>query len=532
MGQSVNERLKSTLINLIPLGVLIAIFMLGFAGKPEDSPWLNSSQLWQKGDPFFWEGSRALASPYFLYRGRPHAEGEWPYYGVSNTYQHNELGLRDDPILDPKPDGVMRILNIGDSATWGLSLPARSDTYSDRLDEALNTSGSDTRSEKYDVVNAGTIGYSSWQASRWLAFYIDQLEPDIVTVYIGNNDSAPGGISDAKRGLVPFGALTRVLNNNAFYLLLQKAWLNLGKRARDQEREAFIASVSSKKRSMTKDEYYDSVARVSPSEYEGNLRAIIDIARQGGARVILLKVPMNFVWPQIVTPTRRHVFNREYWFPVYVAKNYMANGLKQQPTCRTPLLSHPWLCRVSSEQLSAYLKKHTPFRDAEEFVSKREALLAKADFDPIENPAAIHQLAIAYIAQEKPEKAVELLSSLTHSISLDSESTIPAQDRAQIEYALGMSHLLAGQQNEAEAAFVRSRETFPFATSYEYHDAFERVTQEQGVESIDLPRLFKDTDPEYFGSSLMHDWVHPTPAGNQVIADAIADLISETGHGQ
>ena len=102
-AQVVQSRLKTTLFRLAPAAIMAGIFLLGFAGKPEDSPWLNSSQLWQKGDPFFWEGVRFLASPYFLYRGRPHVEGEWSYYGVRNQYRHNELGLRDDPLIDPKP---------------------------------------------------------------------------------------------------------------------------------------------------------------------------------------------------------------------------------------------------------------------------------------------------------------------------------------------------------------------------------------------------------------------------------------------
>jgi lysophospholipase L1-like esterase len=525
-GQSVRNRLKATLINLAPAAILIGIFLLGFVGKPEDSAWLNSSQLWQKGDPFFWEGSRALASPYLLYRGRPHAEGKWPYFGVSNRYQHNELGLRDDPILHPKPDTVFRILNIGDSATWGLSLPDRMHTYSDRLEAALNADPSRPERLTYEVINAGTIGYSSWQARRWLEFYIGKLKPDVVTVFIGNNDSAPGGISDAKRGSVPFGAVTRILSHNAFYLLLQKAWLNLGKRARDEEREQFIASVSSKKRSMTKEQYYKIVTRVEPRDYESNLRAIVETARENDARVILLKVPMNFVWPQIVTPTRRHVFNREYWFPLFVAKNYMVKGLKQHPPCDTPFLSHPWLCKLSIEQVDIYLTNMTPYSNADHFVAEKEALLARPEFDRLKNSSMVHQLAVVYLAQGMYAKAVERLRSLTEVIGFDSDSGIPAQERAEIYHALGVSLLLDDRREEAKNAFITSREVFPFAMSYEYYDAFDRVTKELEVEWIDLPDLFDRRDPDYFGSALMHDWVHPTPAGNKLIAEAIAAQIS------
>jgi lysophospholipase L1-like esterase len=527
-GQLVSNRLKLTLFKLAPTAILIAVFLLGFLGKPEDSSWLNSSQLWHKGDPFFWgEGSRYLASPYFLYRGKPHATGKWPYYGVSNQYVHNELGLRDDPIVDPKPDGVFRILNFGDSATWGLSLPGRKHTYSDRLEEMLNGDTDDPDRQSYDVINAGTVGYSSWQALRWLEFYIDELKPDAVTVFIGNNDSAPSGSSDAKRGSVPFSSVTRILSHNAFYLLLQKAWLSLRERRRDEKREEFLTSVSSQKRSVTKDQWYDSAARVSPRDYESNLRALIEIARKNDTRVILLKVPMNFVWPQNVIPNRRSVFNREYWYPIFVAKNYLAKGLSKRPPCDTPLLAHPWLCKLSVEQVNAYLVKQGRYRDAEHFVTEKELLLAQPGFDLLENPSIIYQLAMVHIAQERYAKAEPLLRSLIEANDFDSDGVVPAQVRSDIHYALGVSLLLDGRREEARSAFVRSRKVFPFAMSFEYHDAFDRVVKELEVESIGLPYLFEQSDPDYFGSSLMHDWVHPSPEGNQIIAEALAAQITQ-----
>ncbi len=518
--------MKTTLFKLAPSAILIGIFSLGFLGKAEDSPWLNSSQLWQKGDPFFWEGSRALASPYFLFRGRPNSSGKWHYYGVNNHYSHNELGLRDDPILEPKPDTSFRILNLGDSATWGLSLPGRKHSYTDRLEELLNTGRRSEASPTYDVINAGSIGYSSWQTLRWLEFYIDALKPDLVTVYIGNNDSAPGGISDAQRGSVRFGSATRILSRNAFYLLLQKAWLNFGKRSRDEKRERFLANIRKPQASMTKEQWYESVARVSPRDYEANLRGIVEVARERGARVLLLKVPMNFVWPRSVTPTRREVFDREYWSPLFVDKNYLVKGLRGRAPCDTPFSSHPWLCMLSVEQIDAHLAATTPYRDAAHFIAEQESWRAQAESDPLKIDPRIHQLAVVYIAQGMYAKAAETLRSLTDDRAFAPEHAISAQARAEINHALGVALLLDGQREEARIAFVRSREIFPFATSYEYYDAFDRVAKELAVDTIDLPALFEQRDPDYFGSSLMHDWVHPSPDGNEIIARALADQIA------
>jgi lysophospholipase L1-like esterase len=378
----------------------------------------------------------------------------------------------------------------------------------------------------YDVINAGTVGYSSWQAPRWLEFYIDELKPDVVTVFIGNNDSAPSGTSDAERGSVPFGSVTRILSHNAFYLLLQKAWLGLRERGRDEEREEFLASVGSQKRSVTKEQWYDSVARVAPRDYESNLRAIIETARKNDARVILLKVPMNLVWPQNVIPNRRTVFNREYWYPLFVAKNYMARGLSKRPPCDTPLLSHPWLCKLSIEQVDTHFAKQGQYRDAEHFVNEKEMLLAQPEFDLLENSSTIYRLAMVYIAQGKYAKAEQRLRSLVDASAVDSDGAVTPQVRSGIYYALGVSLLLDGRREEARSAFVESRRIFPFAMSYEYYDAFDRVVKELQVESIDLPHLFEQDDPDYFGSSLMHDWVHASPEGNEIIAEALADQIT------
>jgi tetratricopeptide (TPR) repeat protein len=220
------------------------------------------------------------------------------------------------------------------------------------------------------------------------------------------------------------------------------------------------------------------------------------------------------------------VFNREYWYPLFVAKNYMAKGLSKRPPCDTPLLSHPWLCKLSVEQVDAHMAKQGQYRDAEHFVTEKETLLAQPGFDLLKNSPTIYQLAVVYIAQGKYAKAEQRLRSLAEASEFDSDGAVPPQARSGIYYALGVSLLLDGRKEEAKSAFVESRRIFPFAMSYEYHDAFDRVVKELEVASIDLPYLFEQNDPDYFGSSLMHDWVHPSPEGNEIIAEALAAQIA------
>jgi tetratricopeptide (TPR) repeat protein len=172
------------------------------------------------------------------------------------------------------------------------------------------------------------------------------------------------------------------------------------------------------------------------------------------------------------------------------------------------------------------LAKQGRYRDAEHFVNEKELLLAQPGFDLLKNSSTIYQLAMVHIAQGKYAKAEQRLRSLADASEFDSDSAVPPQARSGIYYALGVSLLLDGRKEAARSAFVESRRIFPFAMSYEYHDAFDRVVTELEVESIDLPYLFEQNDPEYFGSSLMHDWVHPSPEGNEIIAEALADQIA------
>jgi hypothetical protein len=58
--------------------------------------------------------------------------------------------------------------------------------------------------------------------------------------------------------------------------------------------------------------------------------------------------------------------------------------------------------------------------------------------------------------------------------------------------------------------------------SPDYTARFERGVEEFDVERIDLPRLFVAVDPEFHGSALLHDWVHPNAMGNRIIAEALA----------
>ncbi|NNL67598.1 MAG: hypothetical protein HKP30_15215, partial [Myxococcales bacterium] len=332
---------------LFPTLLLFGVFSLGFLGEPENDPWLTASPLWGPGDPFYFEEhelAHNLADPILIWRGRPNFEASYQYL-VLNPYRHNEYGFRDAPIADPKPEGVVRVLNLGDSSTWGLNLPEQEATYSDQLQRLLDEQAAGA----YDVVNAGVVGYSSFQGLQLLRLWLDELDADVVSIYLGNNDPAPSSVKDVDRVAATAGPLHDALYRNRFYLLLVKGFQSLRAAGIDRERRR-LGSLSEDQRL---EDYYRESARVSPDEFEANLRGMVSVVREQGARPILLKVPMNLAWPHRVQPYVEQILRPDrFWGTVKIEPGYLVRVRSGKPPCfGEGLVGHPYLCRITTLDL-------------------------------------------------------------------------------------------------------------------------------------------------------------------------------------
>lgn len=99
------------------------------------------------------------------------------------TLEINEHGLRDDPLPDPaKPDGVFRIVCLGDSFTMGYTVQ-RDELFVDLLERWWQSEG-----RSIELINAGVEGYSTDQAARWLELHGETFEPDLVIYFPYEND--------------------------------------------------------------------------------------------------------------------------------------------------------------------------------------------------------------------------------------------------------------------------------------------------------------------------------------------------------
>ena len=102
----------------------------------------------------------------------------------------NSKGLRSPETPYEKPEGVYRILALGDSWTFGFRMN-EPDAYPRQLERILNERAA-TRGDprRFEVINAGVIGYSTDQEAAYLRVEGWKYQPDLVLVnYYPVNDT-------------------------------------------------------------------------------------------------------------------------------------------------------------------------------------------------------------------------------------------------------------------------------------------------------------------------------------------------------
>lgn len=96
--------------------------------------------------------------------------------------RYNSLGFIGDEVK-AKSAGVFRILGIGDSITAAEYLPEEK-----RYINKIGTILSSKTTKSIEVVNAGVIGYNSWQEAELLRTRYLSVEPDLIIVSLCFND--------------------------------------------------------------------------------------------------------------------------------------------------------------------------------------------------------------------------------------------------------------------------------------------------------------------------------------------------------
>jgi len=123
----------------------------------------------------------------------------------------SSAGFRDREYRRTKPGGVLRILLVGDSFTFGYGV-AEDSTYGKQLERLLRRAGPSC--EGVQVINAGVNGYNTLQEVAFVRVIGIEYAPDIVLVGFTPNDIM--GAAEAKT-MLRFPLLRKLLAESALY---------------------------------------------------------------------------------------------------------------------------------------------------------------------------------------------------------------------------------------------------------------------------------------------------------------------------
>ena len=262
-----NRQNRETVNSSAARWLLLAVSTLFWLGLLE-----GGARLWisRHGDALDLTADLLRADARLGWTQRRNWSGDFAGHPVAT----NELGLRG-PSLDVARSAGRRVLALGPSSTFGWGV-AEGEAYPRRLEALLQAR---FPGESIAVVNAGEIGYSSWQG---LSFYrhgpLRALKPSIVILAYGANDPDvhrfffDGPTTDAQ-------ALEDVLPETPIAIqntLRRLRFFHAGTR--------MILRASGGLRGGRT----HSTLRVPPEEFATYMRELVRSAREDGAQPILM----------------------------------------------------------------------------------------------------------------------------------------------------------------------------------------------------------------------------------------------------
>ena len=247
---------------------------------------------------------------------------------VPREFEHNPTwrvainaeGFRG-PEIAAKSAGVVRVACVGDSWTFGMPVD-QAQTYPSRLAAHLNAA-------RYEVLNFGILGYTSFQGLQLLKTRVLDLKPDVVVIGFGMNDSEVAGYRDKDMIAASTPRFIARLKESVLdlesYKLLDYAALVL--RFRPKPMGDFLKEEADDRGSGGVD--YSTIepwTRVSPEDYERNVREMVHLSQSHGAGVVLVD---NELWSESPYHPVLQKLAAELNVP-FVDSLAIVNGAKQQ----------------------------------------------------------------------------------------------------------------------------------------------------------------------------------------------------------
>ena len=216
--------------------------------------------------------------PLLLWRLKPNLDRAiWDFTVLSTNAQ----SFRADYPIGAKPSGTLRVVCLGDSVTFGYRVPAvwpeKPNEYDPEwlpfpmlLEKELRKTNPNRQIEVFPMA---VPGYTSHQGLAWLRRDIAHLQPDLVIASFGWNDASASDAPDREAiNTRWYPVAIRWLIDHSQAFAHATRWL------RSRNAPSSAASVS-------------PVPRVSEAEYVSNFQAIVNLAREHQASVIVIGAP-------------------------------------------------------------------------------------------------------------------------------------------------------------------------------------------------------------------------------------------------
>jgi lysophospholipase L1-like esterase len=214
--------------------------------------------------------------------------------GIKVLFRSNSRGFRTGEFSREKPGNVYRIFFLGDSTTFGWGVNGE-ERFSDVLVSRLNAAQSRIR---FEAVNLGIPGYSSYHGRAVFEHYVKDYAPDMVILAFCANDGrlVPRQVKAMLRQKPFFSGLKDFLGNFKTYRWMRKILLSL---------------VNPYDRKMRKSSGREPrVPLVNQAEFSRNLEYIIAKGREMGFKTALLGLccPIDYLAKMSAVARRSNVF--------------------------------------------------------------------------------------------------------------------------------------------------------------------------------------------------------------------------------
>jgi lysophospholipase L1-like esterase len=183
--------------------------------------------------------------------------------------------------LTEKDKNTFRIISLGDSVTWGWPIENPEDVYPAILETVLNEYRPERR---YEVINAGVVGWTSFQGLACFKKYLLRYHPDLVLISFGPNDC----IDNEDEGLLwtdkEYWSRINSLNKN-FTVTRLLNYLDRIRLYRGLKR--FISYLKIRNTS------YEPNYRVPLEDFKENLEEFIRVGEENNIKVLFMYVVYN-----------------------------------------------------------------------------------------------------------------------------------------------------------------------------------------------------------------------------------------------